>query len=75
MLYNLRMPVNLNSGRVVVDIDRDLKLALHEALLGSGMSLKEWFVRSAQHFVSEHRQPSLFPDTSDADEPDGSEAQ
>lgn len=54
------MAVNHKSGRLVVDIDPELKMALHAALAAEGMTLKEWFVTRASEFVSQHRQPPLF---------------
>lgn len=53
------MAVNHKSGRIVVDIDHDLKMALHAVLASKGMSLKMWFSGVAYDFVAEHRQPSL----------------
>jgi hypothetical protein len=53
------MAVNHKSGRMVVDIEPDLKLALHAALAADGLSLKEWIVRSARQYVQERAQPRL----------------
>lgn len=53
------MAVNHKSGRLVVDIDPELKLALHGALAADGLSLKDWFVLRAREYVDEHRQPKL----------------
>ena len=53
------MAVNRKSGRIVVDIDPELKLALHAALAAEGMSLKDWFVREASDFLDRRRQPRL----------------
>lgn len=53
------MAVNHKSGRVVVDIEPELKMALHAALAAEGLSLKEWFVRRAAEYVADHRQPRL----------------
>lgn len=53
------MAVNHHSGRVVVELDPDLKHALHAALAAQGMTLKEWMERSARDFVDAHRQPGL----------------
>lgn len=39
------------SGRVVVDLDPDLKRRLHASLSASGMSMKEWFVLAAERAV------------------------
>lgn len=54
------MAVNHKSGRLVVDIDPQLKMALHAALAAEGMTLKEWFVKRASEFVTQYRQPQLF---------------
>lgn len=54
------MAVNHNSGRLVVDIDPELKLALHAALAADGLSLKNWVVRQAREYVDVRRQPRLF---------------
>jgi hypothetical protein len=53
------MAVNHHSGRVVVELQPELKLALHAALAAEGLSLKEWLVRNAETFVARHRQPAL----------------
>ena len=53
------MAVNHKSGRVVVDVDPELKMALHAVLASRGMSLKQWFTSVATEFVTEHRQPRL----------------
>ena len=52
-------PVNHNSGRVVDEVDPELKHALHAALAVDGLSLKSWFVRCAEQYIGEHRQPRL----------------
>ena len=54
------MAVNRKSGRLVVDIDPALKLALHAALASDGLSLKDWLVKQAREYVSTQSQPSLF---------------
>ena len=53
------MAVNRNSGRLVVDVAPDLKLALHAALAADGLSLKEWFTQRATQYLAERRQPAL----------------
>lgn len=53
------MAVNHKSGRLVVDIDPELKLALHAALAADGLSLKDWVVKQAREYVDGHRQPRL----------------
>ena len=62
MLCNIcevSMSVNHRSGRVVVELEPELKLALHAALAAQGLSLKEWLVKNAEVFVAEHRQLAL----------------
>ena len=54
------MAVNRKSGRLVVDIDPELKLALHAALAAEGLSLKDWVVKQARDYVDSLSQPSLF---------------
>lgn len=53
------MAVNHNSGRVVIDIGPELKHALHASLAADGSSLKDWFVRHANEYIRERRQPQL----------------
>jgi len=40
-------------------VDPELKHALHAALAVDGLSLKSWFVRCAEQYIGEHRQPRL----------------
>jgi hypothetical protein len=44
------MPIG-SSGRVVIEVEPELKLALHEALRKSGSNLKEWFIEQAELFL------------------------
>jgi hypothetical protein len=53
------MAVNHKSGRMVVDIDPALKLALHAALAADGFSLKEWLVKRAVEYVDGRNQLRL----------------
>lgn len=53
------LAVNHHSGRIVVELEPELKLALHAALAAEGLSLKEWLDKNAREFVAGHRQPSL----------------
>ena len=53
------MAVNRNSGRLVVDVPPDLKLALHAALAADGLSLKDWVTRCAGQYLADRRQPHL----------------
>jgi hypothetical protein len=47
------------SGRIVIDVDPDVKRRLYSALALSGSTLKDWFLKSAQRFCEERAQPSL----------------
>lgn len=42
-----------DSGRIVVDIDPQLKRRLYSALALEDCSLKEWFIRSAELFLAD----------------------
>lgn len=54
------MAVNHKSGRLVVQIDPALKLALHAALAADGLSLKDWIVSRARDYIDDRYQPRLF---------------
>lgn len=47
------------SGRVVIEVDPNLKRRLYSALAIDGSTLKNWFISVAENYVSEHEQPSL----------------
>lgn len=49
-----------NSGKIVVNIEPDLKRHLYAALSLSGSTLKDWFRKSAAAYCDEQRQPSFF---------------
>lgn len=48
------------SGRVVLEIDPDLKRQLYSTLENKQQTMKEWFVKEAETFIYGHQQPSLF---------------
>lgn len=50
-----------DSGRIVIEVEPDVKRDLYAALALEGATLKDWFTRSAQVFSSETLQPLLFP--------------
>ena len=52
------MPIG-ESGRIVVEVDTDLKRDLYTALEREGLTLKEWFMRGARRYVADAVQPSL----------------
>jgi hypothetical protein len=53
------------SGRIVIDVDPEVKRRLYSALALSGSTLKDWFLKNALTFCDESRQPLLFPNHSD----------
>lgn len=47
------------SGRLVIEIDPDLKRELHAVLATEGLTMKEWFLAEARRFLDSHREPDL----------------
>lgn len=47
------------SGRLVIEVETQLKRELHAALAADGTTLKDWFLRCAAEYFAERRQPSL----------------
>ncbi len=47
------------SGRLVIEVDPNLKRDLHAALAADGFTLKDWFLQRVADYIAEHRQPSL----------------
>ncbi len=52
------MPVG-TSGRIVIEIDPEMKQELYGALSEKGLNLKQWFLDNAQQFLNERQQPQL----------------
>jgi hypothetical protein len=51
-----------NSGRIVIEVDPEAKRRLYAALARDGLTLKDWFLRSAEGYLAESGQLSLsFP--------------
>ena len=48
------------SGRIVIEVEPEVKRRLYSALALSGSTLKNWFIKSAATFCSDAAQPSLF---------------
>lgn len=48
------------SGRIVIEVEPELKNELYETLARSGKTLKDWFVAAAEEYCEEVRQPVLF---------------
>ena len=52
------MPVG-PSGRIVIEIDPDLKAQLYDALKAEDVSLKEWFLQHVEAYLNNRIQLSL----------------
>jgi hypothetical protein len=48
------------SGRIVLEVDPSIKEKLYDALSEEGVTLKDWFLHRAIHYIDERTQPSLF---------------
>ena len=48
------------SGRIVVEVEPELKRELHSALVKDGQTLKDWFVKRAEEYVREGQQLNFF---------------
>ena len=66
MLHNMQVVVRIEymakgtSGRIVVEIDPELKQELYDALGDEGMNLKQWFLNNVGLFL-EGRGDSTLP--------------
>ncbi len=56
----MRMTHHGESGRVVIDVQPELKRRLYAALSLSGSTLKDWFMKVAEEYCEEKKQPSFF---------------
>jgi len=50
-----------SSGRIVIEIDPDLKQELYGALEKEGMNLKQWFLENVETYLRDRSQLSLLP--------------
>lgn len=48
-----------SSGRIVVEINPELKQELYEALGAEGMNLKQWFLDNVERFLDGRGNPTL----------------
>lgn len=48
-----------DSGRIVIEVERDLKRKLYAALAIDGSTLKDWFVGAATAYLADREQPHL----------------
>lgn len=49
-----------SSGRLVIEIDPELKQELYRVLEKEGLSLKAFFLGNVEQFLTEKGQPGLF---------------
>ena len=63
------MPVG-QSGRIVVEIEPELKQDLYAALRQDGVSLKQWFLDNTNEYLRDRGQLSLNLMVADGDEHD-----
>jgi hypothetical protein len=47
------------SGRLVVDIEPDLKRELHASLAADGLTFKDWVISQIHEYLDVRRQPTL----------------
>lgn len=47
------------SGRIVIEMDPEMKRELHASLVAEGTSLKEWFIAQASAHLRSRREPDL----------------
>jgi len=71
MLHNiLKMQVIFmakgTSGRIVIEVDPDLKEQLYSALDKEGLNLKQWFLLNANEFLQDKTQLSLLPNNNNS---------
>ena len=48
------------SGRLVVELEPDLKHELYVALSSDGLTFKDWLTGQVERYISEQRQPLLI---------------
>ncbi len=53
------MPVG-GSGRIVIEIDPELKQELYRALSEQGLNLKQWFLINAKQYLDQQIQPNAL---------------
>jgi len=48
-----------NSGRIVVEVDVDLKNAMYARLEGDNLKLKAWFIERAKEYLKSPKQSAV----------------
>lgn len=54
------------SGRIVIEIEPESKRQLYAALARDGLTLKDWFLRNVEHYMTASSQLPLTFTTSDS---------
>ena len=52
-----------SSGRIVLEVDPELKDELYAALAKENLTLKNWFLSKCNEYLSLSNQPSLFQES------------
>jgi len=47
------------SGRIVIEIEPEMKQRLYSVLASKGLNLKEWFIENVDDYLDDHGQMSL----------------
>jgi len=47
------------SGRIVIEIEPEMKQQLYSALASKGLNLKEWFIENVDEYLNDYGQMSL----------------
>lgn len=59
-----------SSGRIVFEVDPDMKRRLYAVLASNGLTLKAWFIHEASSYIENAGQGQLFVAASWEAEPD-----
>ena len=51
-----------DSGRIIAELDPELKREFYAALALEGLTFKDWLTRRIETFIQDHQQPGLFRD-------------
>jgi hypothetical protein len=57
------------SGRIVLEVDPELKRRLYSTLALENKTLKEWFIALAVQHIDTQQQPSLFGSATEKSRP------
>ncbi len=56
-----------SSGRIVIEVEPEIKRQLYSVLARDGMTLKDWFLREAQSYLTNTHQLKLELSSQDVD--------